>query len=96
MIFPCPEARFRHLQTLAKSDSINKQLNRAMKTIEKGSSDLSGVLQQTFTDLGKNALSVLIRLLAPIDLTGGACGATNDPAEAGLTRTYVVKPFCLV
>ncbi|PWE28426.1 hypothetical protein DDZ14_18835 [Maritimibacter sp. 55A14] len=78
VIFLHPEARFSHLQSLTESDDIGRAINDAMKTIEEDNPDLSGALPQTYTDLGNDVLVELLRLLAPIDLTGDAFGKVYE------------------
>ena len=78
VIFLRPEARFSHLQSLTESDDIGRAVNEAMKAIEEDNPDLSGALPQTYTDLGNEVLVELLRLLAPIDLTGDAFGKVYE------------------
>lgn len=78
VIFLRPEARFSHLQSLSESDDIGKAVNEAMKAIEEDNTGLSGALPQTYTDLGNEVLVELIRLLAPIELTGDAFGKVYE------------------
>ena len=49
-----------------------------MKAVEEDNPDLSGALPQTYTDLGNDVLVELLRLLAPIDLTGDAFGKVYE------------------
>jgi type I restriction enzyme M protein len=78
VIFLRPEARFSHLQSLTESDNIGKAINEAMKAIEDDNPDLAGALPQTYTDLDNEVLVELLRLLAPIDLTGDAFGKVYE------------------
>lgn len=78
VIFLRPEARFSHLQTLPEGEDIGKAINEAMKLIEEDNPDLSGALPQTYTDLGNEVLVELLRLLAPIDLSGDAFGKVYE------------------
>lgn len=78
VIFLRPAARFSHLQSLTESDDIGKAINEAMKSIEEDNPDLSGALPQTYTDLENEVLVELVRLLAPIDLTGDAFGKVYE------------------
>src|SRR6056297_2194907 len=78
VIFLRPEARFSHLQTLTESDDIGRAVNEAMKAIEDGNPDPSGALPQTYTELANDVLVELLRLLAPIDLTGDAFGKVYE------------------
>lgn len=78
VIFLRPEARFSHLQQLTESDDIGKAINEAMANIEEDNPDLAGALPRTYTDLGNAVLVELLRLLAPIDLTGDAFGKVYE------------------
>ncbi len=78
VIFLRPEARFSHLQSLTESDDIGEAVNEAMKAVEEDNPDLSGALPQTYNDLGNDVLIELLRLLAPIDLTGDAFGKVYE------------------
>lgn len=78
VIFLRPEARFTHLKQLTEGDDIGRHINEAMKAIEEDNPDLSGALPQTYTDLGNEVLVELIRLLAPIDLSGDAFGKVYE------------------
>lgn len=78
VIFLRPEARFSYLQSLTESDDIGKVINEAMQGIEEDNPDLAGALPKTYTDLGNDVLVELIRLLAPIDLTGDAFGKVYE------------------
>ena len=78
VIFLRPEARFSHLQSLTESDDIGKAVNEAMKAVEEDNPDLAGALPQTYMELGNDVLVELIRLLAPIDLTGDAFGKVYE------------------
>jgi type I restriction enzyme M protein len=49
-----------------------------MKAIEEDNPDLAGALPQTYTDLGNDVLVELLRLLAPIDLSGDAFGKVYE------------------
>lgn len=78
VIYLRPDARFSHLQSLTESDDIGKVINEAMQGIEEDNPDLAGALPKTYTDLGNEVLVELIRLLAPIDLTGDAFGKVYE------------------
>ena len=78
VIFLRPEARFSHLQSLPEGSNIGKAVSEAMKAVEEDNPDLAGALPQTYTDLGNEVLVELIRLLAPIDLTGDAFGKVYE------------------
>lgn len=78
IIFLRPEARFSHLQSLTESDDIGKAVSEAMKAIEEDNPDLAGALPQTYTDLSNEVLVELLRLLAPVDLSGDAFGKVYE------------------
>lgn len=78
VIFLRSEARFSHLQSLPEGSNIGKAVNEAMKAIEEDNPDLAGALPQTYNDLGNEVLVELLRLLAPIDLTGDAFGKVYE------------------
>ena len=78
VIFLRPEARFSHLQSLTESDDIGKVINEAMQSVEEDNPDLAGALPKTYSDLGNGVLVELIRLLAPVDLTGDAFGKVYE------------------
>jgi type I restriction enzyme M protein len=78
VIFLRSEARFSYLQQLTESDDIGKAINEAMANIEEDNPDLAGALPRTYTDLSNTVLVELLRLLAPIDLTGDAFGKVYE------------------
>jgi type I restriction enzyme M protein len=74
VIFLRSEARFSYLQSLTESDNIGKAINEAMKAIEEENLDLKGALPHTYTQIDNWVLVELLRLLAPVDLSGDAFG----------------------
>ena len=78
VIFLRPSARFSYLQRLTESDDIGKAINEAMANVEEDNPDLAGALPRTYTDLSNAVLVELLRLLAPIDLTGDAFGKVYE------------------
>lgn len=74
VIFLPREARFSYLRGLTEGDNIGKAINEAMKAIEAENPDLAGALPQSYTELENWVLVELLRLLAPVDLTGDAFG----------------------
>lgn len=78
VIFLRPEARFSTLQALAEGDNIGKAINEAMKAIEDENPDLKGALPRTYTQIDNWVLVELLRLLAPVDLTGDAFGKVYE------------------
>lgn len=78
VIFLRPEARFSHLQNLPEGEDIGKAINDAMKAIEEENTDLAGALPRTYAQIGNEVLVELLKLLAPIDLTGDAFGKVYE------------------
>lgn len=78
VIFLRPEARFSTLQALTEGDNIGKAINEAMKAIEDENPDLKGALPRTYTQIDNWVLVELLRLLAPVDLTGDAFGKVYE------------------
>nr|WP_242512679.1 class I SAM-dependent DNA methyltransferase [Thalassospira povalilytica] len=78
VIFLPPEARFSYLQALTEGDNIGKSINEAMKAIEEENPDLRGALPRNYTRIDNKVLIELLRLLAPIDLSGDAFGKVYE------------------
>ena len=78
VIFLPPEARFSHLLSLTEGDNIGKAINDAMKAVEKENADLKGALPRTYTQIENAVLVELLKLLAPVDLTGDAFGKVYE------------------
>lgn len=78
VVFLSPEARFSYLLSLTEGDNIGKAINEAMKAIEDENSDLKGALPHTYTQIDNAVLIELLKLLAPIDLTGDAFGKVYE------------------
>jgi len=78
VIYLAPEARFSFLQQLPEGEDVGKRINAAMVTIEKDNPELAGALPRTFADIGNETLVELLRLLAPVDLTGDAFGKVYE------------------
>jgi len=77
-IFLRPEARFSFLQSLPEGENIGQSINEAMKSIEKENTDLAGALPRTYTRISNPVLVELLKLLAPIDLSGDAFGKVYE------------------
>jgi type I restriction enzyme M protein len=73
-----PEARFSFLQQLPEGEDVGKRINAAMKLIETDNPELDGALPRTFADIDNETLVELLRLLAPVDLTGDAFGKVYE------------------
>jgi type I restriction enzyme M protein len=78
VIFLTPEARFSHLQSLTEGDNIGKAINEAMKAIENENPDLKGALPHTYTQIENRVLVELLKLLAPVKLSGDAFGQVYE------------------
>jgi type I restriction enzyme M protein len=78
VIFLTPEARFSHLQSLTEGDNIGKAINEAMKAIEDENPDLKGALPHTYTQIENRVLVELLKLLAPVKLSGDAFGQVYE------------------
>ena len=77
-IFLPQNARFSFLQSLPEQADIGHQVNEAMRAIEEENEDLAGALPRTFTDIPDKTLIEMIRLLAPIELSGDAFGKVYE------------------
>ncbi len=73
-----PEVRFSYLQSLTKGDNLGKAINEARKAIEEENPDLKGALPRTYTQIENWVLVELLKLLAPVDLTGDAFGKVYE------------------
>ncbi|WP_405237549.1 type I restriction-modification system subunit M [Lentisalinibacter orientalis] len=78
VIFLPEKARFSYLQSLPEDANLGKALNDAMKAIEVENTDLKGALPKTYTQIENWVLVELLRLLAPVDLTGDAFGKVYE------------------
>jgi type I restriction enzyme M protein len=78
VIYLRPEARFTFLQLLPEGEDIGKRINAAMKAIEEDNPELAGALPRTFAEIDNETLVELLRLLAPVDLTGDAFGKVYE------------------
>jgi len=78
VIFLPPQARFSHLQSLTEGDNIGKAINEAMKAIEEENSDLKGALPRSYTQIENWVLVELLKILAPVNLSGDAFGKVYE------------------
>lgn len=78
VVFLPEAARFESLLQLTEGDNVGKALNEAMLLIEGGNADLRGVLPRNYNRLPTATLVELLRLLAPLDLTGDAFGKVYE------------------
>lgn len=72
------EARFSHLVSLAEGANLGRAVNNAMALIEAENEDLKGVLPRSYNKLPNGTLVELLRLLAPLELTGDAFGKVYE------------------
>lgn len=73
-IFLPPNVRFSYLLALPETENLAEALNEAMKGITEHNPDLAGVLPQGYGSLPNSVLRELMRLLAPLQITGDAYG----------------------
>lgn len=73
-IFLPVNARFSYLLGLPETENLAEALNQAMKGITEHNPDLTGVLPQGYGSLPNSVLRELMRLLAPLQVTGDAYG----------------------
>jgi type I restriction enzyme M protein len=73
-----PEARFSRLLDLPEGAELGKAINNAMAQIEADNPELKGVLPRTYNKLDNAILVELLRLLAPVKLTGDAFGKVYE------------------
>lgn len=78
VIFLPESARLAHLLQLTEGDNVGKALNEAMLLVEGGNPELKGVLPRNFNRLPNGTLVELLRLLAPLDMTGDAFGKVYE------------------
>lgn len=72
------EARFSHLLALPEGANLGKAIATAMSRIEEHNVDLKGVLPRGYNLLPNHTLTELLRLLAPLDLSGDAFGKVYE------------------
>ena len=73
-IFLPDEARFSYLLGLPETANLAEALNAAMKGLTEHNPDLAGVMPQGYGSLPNGVLRELLRLLAPLKVTGDAYG----------------------
>ena len=73
-IFLPDEARFSYLLGLPETANLAEALNAAMKGLTEHNPDLAGVMPQGYGSLPNGVLRELLRLLAPLKITGDAYG----------------------
>jgi type I restriction enzyme M protein len=67
-------ARFSYLLGLPETENLAEALNAAMKGVAEHNPDLAGVMPQGYGSLPNGVLRELLRLLAPLQITGDAYG----------------------
>ncbi|MBI5518599.1 MAG: SAM-dependent DNA methyltransferase, partial [Desulfovibrio sp.] len=78
VIFLRPQARFSQLLKLPEGQDLGKAINEAMKAVEDENADLAGALPRSYGQIGNAVLVELLKLLAPIDLSGDAFGKVYE------------------
>lgn len=78
VIFLPNQARYSRLQELPEGFNIGQALNDAMKAIEDENEDLAGALPRAFTEIPNETLVELLRILAPVKLSGDAFGKVYE------------------
>ncbi|OOZ38918.1 class I SAM-dependent DNA methyltransferase [Solemya elarraichensis gill symbiont] len=78
VIFLPELARFSHLQSLTEGDNTGKAINVAMKAVEEENKDLRGALPHNYTEIENWVLVELLKILAPVELTGDAFGKVYE------------------
>ncbi len=78
VIFLTPEARFCHLLQLPDGADLGRALSHAMEDIEKNNPDLADALPKNYGAVGNGILRELIKLLAPVEITGDAFGRVYE------------------
>lgn len=73
-----PEARFGRLLDLPEGAELGKAINTAMAHVEADNPELKGVLPRSYNKLDNAILVELLRLLAPVKLTGDAFGKVYE------------------
>lgn len=73
-----PEARFSWLLDLPEGAELGKAINTAIAYIEADNTELKGVLPRSYNKLDNAILVELLRLLAPVKLTGDAFGKVYE------------------
>ena len=78
VIFLPNQARYTNLQALPEGFNLGQTLNDAMEAIEAENEDLAGALPRAFTDIPNETLVELLRILAPVKLSGDAFGQVYE------------------
>ena len=78
VLYLADDARFSSLLALPEGANLGKAIATAMSRIEEHNPDLKGVLPRGYNLLPNNTLTELLRLLAPLDLSGDAFGKVYE------------------
>ena len=90
-IFLPANARFSYLLGLPENENLADALNEAMKGITEHNPDLAGVLPQGYGSLPNSVLRELMRLLAPLKITGDAYGLIFEYFMGEFASTFMQK-----
>lgn len=91
VIYLSPEARFSHLVGLPEEADIGRALNNAMKDVERDNPELEDVLPKNFSEIPKDTLIELIRLLQPLEIDGDAFGHVYEYFMGEFARKEMQK-----
>jgi type I restriction enzyme M protein len=78
VLYLADDARFSSLLALPEGANLGKAIATAMSRIEEHNPELKGVLPRGYNLLPNNTLTELLRLLAPLDLSGDAFGKVYE------------------
>ncbi|MCB2076357.1 MAG: SAM-dependent DNA methyltransferase [Novosphingobium sp.] len=84
-------ARFSYLLGLPEAENLAEALNSAMKAIAEHNPDLVGVMPQGYGSLPDSVLRELLRLLAPLDISGDAYGLIFEYFMGEFASNYMQK-----
>jgi type I restriction enzyme M protein len=85
------KSRWSYLQSLPEGEDLGKALTEAMILIEQENEDLRGVLPHTYTLMGNKVLVELLKLLAPLDISGDAFGKVYEYFMGSLAMQEMQK-----
>jgi type I restriction enzyme M protein len=70
VLYMAPEARYQRLLTLPEGAALGRELNEAMRAIERDNPQLSGVLSKTYEIFDSRTLVELLKLISSIPTSG--------------------------
>lgn len=70
VLYLAPEARHQRLLTLPEGALLGRELNEAMRTIERDNAQLSGVLPKTYEIFDSRTLVELLKMISSIPTSG--------------------------